>query len=101
MAVFVLGPRNGDTNDPRWEASSLKERCWTEAETEQIARRLVEGATFERVDAPGLKVAASPWTDPQLTYCHVDSSAPSVPVQSVLSERGTVIAIVEGADTSV
>jgi hypothetical protein len=101
MPVFVLGPRNGDTSDPRWQASSVKERCWTQAENQDVARRRVEDATFERVDAPGPKVASSPWTDPQLTYCNIDPTPPPVPAQSVLSEGGIVIATVEGADTSV
>jgi hypothetical protein len=101
MAIFVLGPRNGDTSNRRWEASSLKERCWTAAETELVARRQVDVATFEPVDAAEPRNASSPWTDPQMTYCDVDPNPPAVPVNSVLSEKGAVIAIVEGVDTSV
>jgi hypothetical protein len=50
MPTFYLEPKNGDISDPSWEASYLKEGCWVEAKTEELARSHVEGATLRMLD---------------------------------------------------
>jgi hypothetical protein len=49
MPFFYLEPKNGDTSDPSWEASYLREGCWTEAVTEELARRRIESASLKMV----------------------------------------------------
>ncbi len=94
MPTYYLEPRNGHTGDPSWEASSLKEGCWTEADSEEWARRKVEQATFEAI-LPELagNTVRSPWTQPELVQCRLDESQKGVPSNQVLSESGKIIDI--------
>jgi hypothetical protein len=50
MPIFYLELRGGDTSDRSWEATYLREGCWTEAKTELIAREKVAGATLQMMD---------------------------------------------------
>jgi hypothetical protein len=91
MTVFYLEP--SEINDPSWQASSLKEGCWTEASTEAMARHQVECATFAMVPAQsGTEVVLSPWVQPQLANCRVDNSR-QIPSGQVLSNTGKIIDI--------
>jgi hypothetical protein len=87
MSTYYLEPRNGDTSDPSWEASSLKEGCWTEADSEELARRQVEQATFNT------NLVHSPWTQRKLVICRLDQSQKNVPSSQVLSKTGKIIDI--------
>jgi hypothetical protein len=92
MPAYYLEPRNGDTSDPSWEASSLKEGCWTEADSEERARRQVEQATFKAIlPKPGGNMVCSPWTQPELVQCRLDESQKSVPSGQLLSKSGKII----------
>jgi hypothetical protein len=90
MQVYHLEPNNGDTSDPSWEASSLIEGCWIEADTEELARRQVEQATFQppKLDKDDV---LSPWTQEKLVVCRLDQTRKDVPSGQVLSESGKII----------
>jgi hypothetical protein len=93
MPVFYLEPKNGDTTDPSWEASYLKEGCWTEAATEQLARRQVEGATLKvlsRKPHEPMNIFP-PWTQPRLTDCRPDKPPRDIPVGKVLTKSGKIL----------
>jgi hypothetical protein len=94
MSTYYLEPSNGDTSDPSWEASTLTEGCWTEARSEELARRQVEQATFKAI-LPKLEgnTVRSPWTQPGLVQCRIDESQKSVPSSQVLSKSGKIIDI--------
>jgi hypothetical protein len=94
MPTFYLEPRKGDTTDPSWEASSLMEGCWTEADSEELARRQVEQATFKRTSQePGAECARSPWAQQSLVQCKLDQAQGTVPSSQVLSKSGKIIDI--------
>jgi hypothetical protein len=92
MTTYYLEPKNGDTTDPSWEASSLREGCWTEADSEKLARRQVEQATFKAIlTKSGQNMVCSPWTQPGLVHCKIDLAQKGVPSSQVLSKSGKII----------
>lgn len=94
MPTFYLEPRGGDTSDASWEASSLAEGCWTEAGSEELARRQVEQATFQRIlPEHGGGILRSPWTQQGLVQCKLDQTQKNVPSSQVLSKSGKIIDI--------
>ena len=94
MPTYYLEPKNGDTSDPSWEASSLKEGCWTEADSEELARRQVEQATYKAIlPKTGSNTVGSPWTRPGLVQCKIDEDQKSVPSSQLLSKSGKIIDI--------
>jgi hypothetical protein len=94
MTVFFLEPR--ELSDPSWQASSLKESCWTEASTEAMARHQVECATFIMVPAQsGSEVVNSPWVQPRLASWRIDSHR-QIPSGKVLGETGKLIEVPAG-----
>jgi hypothetical protein len=97
MPVFYLEPAEGKVADPSWEASSLKEGCWTEADTETIARDQVKSATFTMIPE---QHRDSPWVQPQLAKCRVDNSPRQIPSGMILSKTGKLIDIPVGQSTT-
>jgi hypothetical protein len=92
MPIFYLEPKNGDTSDPSWEASSLKEGCWTEAKTTEQARHKVEGASLKMVDMkPGKPVVYSPWIQTRLTDCGLGKPPRDIPAGKVLTKSGKIL----------
>ena len=84
--VYRLDPTEEGRSDPRWAATSLKEGCWVRAESEALARKTVEVATISIAAGQSLY---SPWIDPELTSCDVDSAPPgNIPPGVVLTEGG-------------
>jgi hypothetical protein len=74
MPVYYLEPKDDDTSDPRWETTILKDGCWVVAATENLARAIVQMATIKLVPIrPGQKILYSPWSEPTLADCWVDS----------------------------
>jgi hypothetical protein len=92
MPIFYLEPRGGDTSDRSWEATYLREGCWTEAKTELVAREKVAGATVKIVDVkPGKRMKSySPWVQPRLTDCTPDTPSRAVPAGKVLTKSGKI-----------
>ena len=80
MRTFYLEPKDGDTSDPNWAATSLKEGCWVKAESESNARRLVELAGLKTMEIrPGqMIILHSPWLDPELTSCEPTDAGPDI-----------------------
>ncbi len=93
MPIFYLEPKNGDTSDQSWEATSLQEGCWTEAETELVARDRVAGATLQMMDVrPGQPLNVhSPWIQPRLTDCRPDKPPRDIPAGKILTKSGKVL----------
>ena len=92
MPTYFLEPTNGDTSDPSWEASSLTEGCWTEADSEELARRQVEQATFQLISPKlGTNIVRSPWSQAKLVRCRLDRGRSNVPSSQILSESGKII----------
>jgi hypothetical protein len=92
MPIFYLEPKDGNVSDPSWEASYLKEGCWVEARTEELARHKVEGATLRMLDVkPGRPVVFPPWTQPRLTDCKPDEPPRDIPAGKVLTESGQLL----------
>jgi hypothetical protein len=93
MPIFYLEPRGGDTSDRSWEATYLREGCWTEAKTELVAREKVAGATLQMMDVrrgQPLKVY-SPWTQPRLTDCRQEKPPRDIPAGKVLTKSGKIL----------
>lgn len=80
MQVYRLEPKNGDTSDRDWDATSLKEACWVSAETENEAREKVTLATIIATKIePGTHMRTSPWMTGLLTTCMVDNAPSNKP----------------------
>jgi hypothetical protein len=96
MTIFFLEPL--ELSDPSWQASSLKESCWTEATTEAVARHQVECATFIMVAPaqPESEVVKSPWVQPRLSSRRIDNSQCQLPSGKVLGKTGKIIEIPAG-----
>ncbi len=88
---IILRQKQGDTSDERWEASSLKEGCWTEADTEDLARRQVGQASFVATSAQLDGLGYSPWIQKRLVDCRVDEGRKDVPSRQILSIIGEII----------
>jgi hypothetical protein len=74
MLVYYLEPKGGDTRNPRWEATFLKEGCWVIAASEALARAKVQLATIKLAPfRPEQKMLYSPWSEPTLVDCWVDT----------------------------
>jgi hypothetical protein len=97
MPDFYLEPKGGDTSDPCWEASYLKEGCWIEAGTEELARCRVESATLKMRDMKSDRpIVFSPWIQPRFTDCKLDKPPRFVPAGKVLTESGKILDIPGG-----
>jgi hypothetical protein len=79
MPIYYLEPKQGHRSDERWEASSLKEGCWTEADTENLARRQVGQATFVATSPKLDGLGYSPWVQNRLVDCRIDEGRKDVP----------------------
>jgi hypothetical protein len=93
MATYYLEPKSSSTGDPSWEASSIKEGCWVQADSENHARQLAENATGRMVSVkPGqaMKIR-SPWAQPSLTDCKTDKAPRDIPPGKVLTKSGKVL----------
>ena len=92
MPFFYLEPKHGDTSDPSWEATYLKQGCWTEAATEDFARQRVAGVTLRMVSRkPGhLMRVHSPWVQSSLTDCKIGEPPRDIPKGKVLTQSGKI-----------
>jgi hypothetical protein len=92
MPTFYLEPKGGNTSDPSWEASSIKQGCWVQAESENHARQLVENATLAMVTVkPGHPAKVrSPWAQPNLTSCG-EALHRDIPSGKVLTKGGKIV----------
>ncbi|MGM4992599.1 hypothetical protein [Tardiphaga sp. 841_E9_N1_2] len=90
MPIYKLQPVKDSLNNDSWAATSLKEECWIDAETEELARVLIEGDTKQMVDVkPGEPMNIySPWRDPSLTNCAIDNDATFVEEARVIFLAG-------------
>jgi hypothetical protein len=92
MPVYYLEPKDGDTSNESWRASSLREGCWTEANTEHLARRQVEQSTFEAIESEdGDSFVPSPWPQRSLVLCRIEEGPQNVPSNKILSRSGKII----------
>jgi hypothetical protein len=92
MPIFYLEPRDGVTSDLRWEATTLREGCWTDAGSEADARQAVALLTIQMIDfRPGEKTLISPWYDPALTDCRPDKPPLQVPEGIIVTVTGRTI----------
>ena len=83
---------NDTKSDPRWEASYVSEGCWVVAESEEVARLRLDGATKRLVDMkPGQKIVYSPWIDPTVTTCKEGKPLRDIPDGKVLTSSGKLI----------
>jgi hypothetical protein len=71
MPVYKLTPALEHVASPSWKASTLRDACWIDAESEELARVLIEGQTLKRIDAkPGEPLNVfSPWKQGEITTC--------------------------------
>jgi hypothetical protein len=92
MPIFYLEPQNGETIDPSWEASYLREGCWIEAESEAQACLRVENTTLKMRDMiPGRKVVFPPWQQPHLVGCREANPPRDIPPEKILTKSGKLI----------
>jgi hypothetical protein len=92
MPIFYLEPKHDTKSDPRWEASYVSEGCWVVAESEEVARLRLDGATKRFVDMkPGQKIVYSPWIDPTVTTCKEGKPPRDIPDGKVLTSSGKLI----------
>jgi hypothetical protein len=89
MPTFHLEPKDGQTTDPRWQATSLREACWINAPSPHIARLRVEVATVRFLDHDTYKVELfSPWIDADLTDCSPGNAPGDLPDGIILTASG-------------
>jgi hypothetical protein len=94
MSIFYLEPKDGNTLDPSWAVSSIKEGCWIDAETEELARCRVQGATLIAQDIVPRSTCEghlSPWGNIELTDCKPSHSRQDIPAGKVLTESGKIL----------
>jgi hypothetical protein len=91
MPNFYLEPKAGHTHDPSWAVSCIKEGCWIEAETEELARLRVQGATLLAQDMVSSERLFSPWTNAELTDCTLSEPPRQIPAEKVLSKSGKIL----------
>jgi hypothetical protein len=91
MPVFRLEPVDGDTTNPRWETTNLREGCWVQAASEEFARKMVERLTVQNVASKPGGVLYTPWTDPSLTECRIDYPHIEVPDGIIVTVGGKTI----------
>jgi hypothetical protein len=87
MPIYFLEPRDGNTSDPSWAASYLKEGCWVVSGSEKSARRKVEGATLKAVE---FSRPNSPWLDWRFTTCRIDRPPHDIPTDQIVMKNGKV-----------
>ena len=92
MPNFYLEPRHYVKSDPRWEASYVCEGCWVVADSAEVARLQLDGATKKIVNMkPGQKIVYSPWIDPTVTTCKEGKPPRNIPNGKVLTRSGKLI----------
>ena len=100
MPIFYLAPREGQSNDPRWAATSLREGCWVAARSGYAARLKVGMATLKEecwIVAPRRRMSRdqekrySPWLNAHLTECRPDNPPIDVPEGIILTVSGKTI----------
>jgi hypothetical protein len=91
MQVYRLEPKNGDTSDGNWEATTLKETCWVSADSDGDARLKVALATSIGTHREvGRPLKTSPWNLGHLTSCVPDYiPAREPPTGYLITETGT------------
>jgi hypothetical protein len=88
VPVYYLEPKDEGLSDPRWTATALKEGCWVRADTEDLARTVVDHATHTMVARKqGWPLLFSPWRDPTLTDCRLETPNVIVP-RGIIVTRG-------------
>ena len=92
MLIFYLEPKHDTKSDLRWEASCVSGGCWVVAESVEVARPRLDGATKRFVDMkPGQKIVYSPWIDPTVTTCKEGKPPRDIPDGKVLTSSGKLI----------
>jgi hypothetical protein len=100
MPIFYLEPREGQSNHPRWAATSLREGCWVAARSGYAARLKVGMATLKEecwVVAPRRRMSRdqekrySPWLNAHLTDCRLDNPPIDVPEGIIVTVSGKTI----------
>ena len=94
MPIFYLEPKGGDTHDPSWAVSCIKEGCWVEADTEELARWWVQAATLRAQDMEPRSTYEShhsPWGNKDLTDCKPGQPRQDIPAGKVLTESGKIL----------
>lgn len=90
MPIFYLEPKNDALGDHSWQASNFKGGCWIEAETEEVARLRVQGATQKMLDVKPYQPLNifSPWTQRAITDCRIDKPPRDIPAGKILTKSG-------------
>jgi hypothetical protein len=91
MQAYRLDPI--DPKDPRWLASSIKERVWTMAHSDGEARNMVAAKTAiaAKPTERYAVIRRSPWLDDKLALCVLDTSRKDVPEGAVITANGRPI----------
>jgi len=102
MPIFYLAPREGQSNDPRWAATSLREGCWVAARSGYAARLKVGMATLKEecwIVAPRRRMSRdqekrySPWLNAPLTECRPANPPIDVPEGIIVTVSGKPISV--------
>jgi len=89
MPIFRFDPVSETFDNPRWEASKIREPFWIMASSEDEARQKAAltliAFTDRRIGEP---TVFSPWLDPDYAECSLDRPAVDVPDGIIVTLAG-------------
>jgi len=89
MPIFRLAPIANDLNDPDWGSTAYNGTCWVVADNADVARLRVYLATLKFADASDHHAKPfSPWQNPKLTTCTVDTPPLEIREGLVVGDNG-------------
>jgi hypothetical protein len=89
MPIFRFDPTPETVNDPRWEASKIREPFWIRAQTQNAARERAALILVNFVTRrTGRPMVYSPWLDPKFADCDVDQPSVDVPDGIIVTLSG-------------
>ena len=92
LKTYRLAPNMARMDNPCWQASMIKETCWTLAPSEGAARHQVARATILAVERrTGQDATYSPWLDAKLVDCGIDDIELDLPQGTIVTTDGVFL----------
>jgi hypothetical protein len=92
LKTYRLSPNMAHMDNPCWQASLIKETCWTLASSEGAARHQVARGTIIAVERrAGQEATYSPWLDAKLVDCGIDEIELDLPQRTIVTASGVFL----------